>query len=177
MARVTFIIFSNSLTYKLLVPLFPWFENNYYPLQFLFAFAEPLFVICISEDLDVFQHFWDKHKKLRKIFERVLHFCTCLIWGLYTAIIALPSIIFHEKREYTYYRETCKNEIIAIDKKPLIIRCLMIPACISMIWTIANLVGPLSAEANETISEIINYLIPSIDIPFICLSHKKSLSK
>lgn len=144
-------------------------ENKIFPIQqFFFACAFTVFSIALTEDIKLFNGFWEKNPTLRKYFDKMLHYSTVILLFIPRITMFIICIESKNKRqEYEQYKLKLQDKIDEYDKMPLIIRTLMPVTVLTMIWTCLVLFNLVSANVMGWVQEILGFLVSVVGFIFI----------
>lgn len=169
---ITFIP-SQTLFWKIVTLLFG--KNEIYiAQQFLFACSFTIASILLTEDIELFNSFWERHPIGRVIFDKILHYSTVAVLAIPKAMMWILCIDDKKrKEEYECYKKELQSKICEYDNMSLIIRSLFPAGLLTIIWSLFLSLNIISLTAQEWIGEILSFAVSMIGFIFVVANVKR----
>lgn len=161
------LLLSNELTWKLISLVYPF--KYYIACQCFAASFFGIFSVMFTQDNILFEEYWNRHIRLKKIVEKVIHMCAYIIYGGWLFILHIVDVILVDSSntEWEEDKKAIGIQVEIVDKMPLIAKAIIIPGVIFIIWVILISFGFVSESVSDWISNVIDFLLALGTVPFI----------
>lgn len=162
-------ICSNSFIWDLIYKFRPC--DYYIAYQFLASSFFTFFSIMVTKDSVVFSQFWDKHLKMKKLLDIIIHAYAVFLYNIQYLVNAIESGFSEPERKEA--EEKVKERVESIDEMPLVAKIFLIPAALFFILIMMISSGWISKEISSWISDILDMCVSLVTIPFLYCSIKE----
>ncbi len=166
-------LFSQSLIWELALLIIPKESSlSIYHTSFQISAAlyYALFCIFFSNNNELFLNFWNKHLRLKKIFNILLILSIYISIGFITILICIPAFFSSTndvKSEVQIYINDAKNKIQDAKEYPIQMQCVF---PVFLITIIAILLTQLSPNLLSWLSKITDLMAALLSLPFVLAS-------
>lgn len=170
---IIFFLFSQSLIWELALLIIPKESSlSIYHTSFQISAAlyYALFGIFFSNNNELFLNFWNKHLRLKKIFNILLILSIYIYIGFITILICIPAFFSSTndvKSEVQIYINDAKNKIQDAKEYPIQMQCVF---PVFLITIIAILLTQLSPNLLYWLSKITDLIAALLSLPFVLAS-------
>lgn len=145
------------------------------PFQLLFSISYTIIAIIMTFDIDVFNAFWENHKTLKAIFEKILHYVTyCIVVSKYLLLWILDIISVGNTDKTRNMIRTDKNripqEVKDIDNLPLIEKLLPLFALLAFFELFFQYYKIIPTKYYFLIGDISSFLTSLLSLFIVCLN-------
>lgn len=151
------------------------YETWYITFQFIFASFYFNSVIIVTGDIVIFQDFWNRHRRFKIGYEKVLHICSVIIVKTPIVLMHIIDIIFNNinQKGLDEDKEIATKKLMEMDKMPLVVKSILLPGTIALFWMIIIQLGGVNETINKWIGSFLDFAITILNFLFIVVAVKE----
>lgn len=134
-----------------------------------------IFSISVTKEYKSFNNFFEKHIKIRSLTNKLVNLLASCIYKLPQLALYLGEIFIGNasKEQWNEYKININKLVKEFDENSLIVKILIIPCFIMIVWISLICFSNITEEMSEWIGAILNFVVSLISLPFLFSSVKE----